>query len=173
MLKIYIYWHKCSKSIQTGINAQNLNKWLPNWDNPRGSSLQELIKSNLLLESRADQNTFPRFVDVFELLVLSRRAVTGSKQARESFLLCCVWRQLPVMREGKWAASYSDIPQVGTRAPFQSKSKVIFFLTGTPYKVLSTERLIQARLGVSRTIYVNVDSPTLGSTYFNFLVGAI
>ena len=126
MLKIYIYWHKCSKSIQTGINAQNLNKWLPNWDNPRGSSLQELIKSNLL-ESRADQNTFPRFVDVFELLVLSRRAVTGSKQARESFLLCCVWRQLPVMRVGKWAASYSDIPQVGSRAPFQSKSKGIFF----------------------------------------------
>ena len=68
----------CSKSIYTGINAQNLYKWLPNWDNPRGSSLQELIKSNLLLESRADQNTFPRFVDVFELLVLSRRAVTGS-----------------------------------------------------------------------------------------------
>jgi len=26
-----------------------------------------------------------------------------------------------------------------------------------------------ARLGVSRTIYVNVDSPNLGFTYFNFL----
>ena len=158
MLKIYIYWHKCSKSIQTGINAQNLNKWLPNWDNPRGSSLQELIKSNLLLESRADQNTFPRFVDVFELLVLSRRAVTGSKQARESFLLCCVWRQLPVMREGKWAASYSDIPQVGTRAPFQSKSKGIFFQR---YRLQSSEYR-KVNLGEVREAPLKLASPLFG-----------
>ena len=34
-----------------------------------------------------------------------------------------------------------------------------------------TEKLIQARLGVSRTIYVNVDSPKLGFPYFNFLGG--
>ena len=32
-----------------------------------------------------------------------------------------------------------------------------------------TKLLIKARLGVSRTIYVNVDSPNLGSPYFNFL----
>ena len=38
-------------------------------------------------------------------------------------------------------------------------------------KVLSTNKLIKARLGVSRTIYVNVDSPNLGFTYFNFLGG--
>ena len=43
------------------------------------------------------------------------------------------------------------------------------FFTGTPPKVPSTEKLILARLGVSRTIYVNVDSPNLGFSYFNFL----
>ena len=47
----------------------------------------------------------------------------------------------------------------------------VFFLLGLPSKVLSTEKLIYARLGVSRTIYVNVDSPNLGFTYFNFLGG--
>ena len=45
------------------------------------------------------------------------------------------------------------------------------FLTGTPLKVPSTKKLIQARLGVSRTIYVNVDSPDPGFPYFNFLGG--
>ena len=55
--------------------------------------------------------TFHRFVDVFELLVLSRRAIES--QSRESFLLCYVWRGLPVLRSGKWAVEYSDIPEVG------------------------------------------------------------
>ena len=36
------------------------------------------------------------------------------------------------------------------------------FLTGPPLKVLSTNKFIWARLGVSRTIYVNVDSSNLG-----------
>ena len=46
------------------------------------------------------------------------------------------------------------------------------FLTAPPpLKVLSTKKLILARLGVSRTIYGNVDSPNLGFTYFNFLGG--
>ena len=40
-----------------------------------------------------------------------------------------------------------------------------------PLKVLSTKKLIKARLGESRTIYVNVDSPKLGFPYFNFLGG--
>ena len=40
-----------------------------------------------------------------------------------------------------------------------------------PLKVLSTRKLIQARLGVSRTIYVDVDTPNLGFTYFNFFFG--
>ena len=40
----------------------------------------------------------------------------------------------------------------------------VFFLTGTPPK---SSKL--ARLGVSRPIYVNVDSPNLGFPYFNFL----
>ena len=34
-----------------------------------------------------------------------------------------------------------------------------------------TEKLILARLGVSRPIYVAVDSPKLGFPYFNFLGG--
>ena len=34
-----------------------------------------------------------------------------------------------------------------------------------------TEKLIQARLGVSRPIYVNVESPNLGFPCFNFLGG--
>ena len=42
----------------------------------------------------------------------------------------------------------------------------VIFLTGS--KVQSTKKLIYARLGVSRTIYVNVDTPNLGFTYFNF-----
>ena len=45
----------------------------------------------------------------------------------------------------------------------------VFFFTGTPPK--STKKLIWARLGVSRPIYVNVDSPNLGFPYFNFLGG--
>ena len=40
-----------------------------------------------------------------------------------------------------------------------------------PLKILSTKKLIQARLGVSRPIYVNVYSPNLGFPYFNFLGG--
>ena len=47
----------------------------------------------------------------------------------------------------------------------------VFFFTGTPPKVQSTKKLIKARLGVSRLIYVNVDSPNLGFPYFNFLWG--
>ena len=43
----------------------------------------------------------------------------------------------------------------------------VVFLTGPPL-VLSTKKLIKARLGVSRTIYVNLDSPNLGFTNFNF-----
>ena len=34
-----------------------------------------------------------------------------------------------------------------------------------PLKVISTNKLIWARLGVSRPIYVNVDSPSLGLPY--------
>ena len=44
-------------------------------------------------------------------------------------------------------------------------------LTVPPLKVLSTKKLIWARLGVSRPIYVNVDSPNLGFPYFYFLGG--
>ena len=42
-----------------------------------------------------------------------------------------------------------------------------FFPLVFPLKVPSTENLIYARLSVSRTIYVNVESPNLGFRYFN------
>ena len=45
------------------------------------------------------------------------------------------------------------------------------FSLGLPLKCLSTEKLILASLGVSRRIYVNVDSPNLGFPYSNFLRG--
>ena len=43
------------------------------------------------------------------------------------------------------------------------------FFAGAPKKVLNTEKLIWARLGVSRAIYVNVDSPYLSFPFFNFI----
>ena len=45
----------------------------------------------------------------------------------------------------------------------------VFFTLGIPLKVVSTNKLIWARLGVTRMTYVNVDSPNLGSSYLNFL----
>ena len=36
---------------------------------------------------------------------------------------------------------------------------------------MTTKKLIYARLGVSRPIYVNVDTPNLGFPFFNFLGG--
>ena len=44
-----------------------------------------------------------------------------------------------------------------------------FFFTGPPSKMSKYRELILVRLGVSRTIYVNVDSPNLGSPYFDIL----
>ena len=43
-----------------------------------------------------------------------------------------------------------------------------FFFTGTPLK---SSKYRKVWFGVSRTIYVNVDSPNLGFPYFNFLGG--
>ena len=51
----------------------------------------------------------------------------------------------------------------------QGKIQGVFSL-GLPRKVLSTEKLILARLVVSRTIFVNVDLSNLGSPNFIFLV---
>ena len=46
-----------------------------------------------------------------------------------------------------------------------------FFSLEPPLKVQSTTKLIKARLCVSRTIYVNVDSPNQGFAYYNFFMG--
>ena len=46
----------------------------------------------------------------------------------------------------------------------------VFFYTGPPPKSSKYEKVnLGSVLGVSRTIYVNVDSPDLGFPYFNFL----
>ena len=42
----------------------------------------------------------------------------------------------------------------------------MFFTLGLPLKVLSTKKLIKARLGEYRTIYINVDTPNLGFLYW-------
>ena len=46
-----------------------------------------------------------------------------------------------------------------------------FFSLVPPLKILSTEKLIYARLGVSWPIYINIDSPNLGFPYFIFFRG--
>ena len=64
----------------------------------------------------------------------------------------------------RWCMNWSEIPEY-------KKNKQGDFFAGAPKKVLNTEKLIWARLGVSRAIYVNVYSPNLGFPYFNFLGG--
>ena len=59
------------------------------------------------------------------------------------------------------------LPHVPLRWFSPSHTGCLFSL-GLPLKYQSTEKLILARLGVSRTIYVNVDSPNLGFSYSNF-----
>ena len=47
----------------------------------------------------------------------------------------------------------------------------VVFLTGPPLKSSKYRKV--KRFGVSRTIYVNVDSPNLGFTYFFFYIGSL
>ena len=64
-----------------------------------------------------------------------------------------------------------SVPQVLTSQREPLLKYRVFFSLVPPLKVQSTKTLIKARLGVSRPIYVNVDSPNLGFQYFNFLGG--
>ena len=64
---------------------------------------------------------------------------------------------------GGWRCFEGKVTQIYTGCFFSSLVP--------PLKVPSTKKLILARLGVSRPIYVNVDSPNLGFPYFNFLGG--
>ena len=52
-----------------------------------------------------------------------------------------------------------------TRVVFEGNATNL--VQGVYFHCLSTEKLIEAGLGVSRTIYVNVDSPDLGFPYFS------
>jgi hypothetical protein len=58
-----------------------------------------------------------RFVDLYETLEFSRRFLPSPQYRQGAFLLCPVWRGLRVLREGKWAASFSDIPESITVYP--------------------------------------------------------
>ena len=57
--------------------------------------------------------------------------------------------------------------KVKRKEMLEFKFQAVWFLfTGTPQ---SSKKLIYARLGVSRPIYINVDSPNLGFPHFTFL----
>ena len=73
------------------------------------------------------------------------------------------WRQITISNPPSWTHHDHNL--------YHPNHTGWFLFTGTPLKVLSTKKLIYARLGVSRPIYVDVDSPNLGFTYFNFLGG--
>ena len=51
----------------------------------------------------------------------------------------------------------------------ETKFTGCFFTLGLPLKVWSTKKIIRLWLGVSRTIYVNVETPNIGFPYFKFL----
>ena len=58
-------------------------------------------------------------------------------------------------------AKYAKFAKYAEYAKY-AKHKWCFFKLDLLLKVPSTKKLIKAKLGVSRTIYVNVDSPNLG-----------
>ena len=61
-----------------------------------------------------------------------------------------------------------DHPGSATNVNYRSSQIQGVFFNGTPPKSSKYKKSISARLGVSRLIYVNVDSPNLDLTYFNF-----
>ena len=70
---------------------------------------------------------------------------------------------------GKPAAARPKLSYKGSCALWTYIQGVFF--NWYPPKSISTKKLIWARLGVSRLIYINVDTPNLGFPYFNFLGG--
>ena len=73
--------------------------------------------------------------------------------------VCKVWRPL-LAESGKGSSLTRKLSNLAPTDMYR-----VFFFTGTPLKVPSTKNLIYAGLGVSRPIYVNVDSPYLGFPY--------
>ena len=78
-------------------------------------------------------------------------------------------------RWGGWVGEVGEVSEVGEVGEVSSLTSVkssldtgCFLTLGLPLKYQSTEKVNQARLGVSRTIYVNVDSPNLGFPYLTF-----
>ena len=70
---------------------------------------------------------------------------------------------------------YNSTPFCWEQAPSYASlnyDQPTHLLTGVKCRATSVaKKLIEARLGVSRSIYVNVDTPNLGFTFFNFLGG--
>ena len=48
---------------------------------------------------------------------LTRKYLTSSHYIKDKFLLCPVWRGLPILRDpnSKWYASYEQVPKVGEK----------------------------------------------------------
>ena len=53
------------------------------------------------------------FIDLYEVYNLTRRYKDNMQYKENRFLLCPVWRTLPIMRDplNKWFVSYEDIPR--------------------------------------------------------------
>lgn len=53
------------------------------------------------------------FVDLYEVFTLTRRYVTTIHYQSNRFILCPIWRGLPILRDpsSKWYVSYKDIPK--------------------------------------------------------------
>ena len=57
------------------------------------------------------------FVDLYEVYVLTRKYLINAEYVRNKFIMCPVWRGLPIIRDkkNKWYAPFDDIPE-DTRA---------------------------------------------------------
>lgn len=79
------------------------------------------IMGNLWVSEFCDQAEFvvktddDMFIDLYEVYYLTRKYLTSSHYTKNRFLLCPVWRGLPILRDpnSKWYASYEEVPKVG------------------------------------------------------------
>ena len=55
------------------------------------------------------------FYTIAQVYYLTRKYLTSSHYIKNRFLLCPVWRGLPILRDpnSKWYASYEQVPKVG------------------------------------------------------------
>jgi len=73
------------------------------------------VMANLWVSEFCEQAEFlvktddDQFVDLYEVYTLTRGYLNSSYYISNRFLMCPVWRTPPVIRDGKYAASYEDI----------------------------------------------------------------